>query len=148
MDDHELRSYLDAGPCSQELINPIIEWIYHGKSINRCHFEEYVKEFRKSPLLIQQFVYKNLNDISPGEDVKVKLAEKYGTKMNFSDSSITAIFRKADSMAGIFKSNLFKAIIGLKYIFNWLFFNFCFQLLKRFPELKKLARKIIELLSH
>jgi ubiquinone/menaquinone biosynthesis C-methylase UbiE len=146
MKDDELRRYLDEGPCSKDLINPIIEWIYHGDSINRCHFEEYVNEFKKSSLLIQQLITKSLSDKYPKDKIKFRLTEKYGGKMNFSNSTITVMLRKADPRDGFIKSNFFVGLIYLKYISYLILFNSGFQLLKRFPELKFVARKIIKLL--
>lgn len=145
MNDDELRDYLAEGPCSQELIEPIVEWIYHGDSINRYHFEDYVKNFKNSPLLIQQFVYKSLNDTPPDDEIKVLLVENFGPNANFSHARISVMLRKADNSSGFIKSYVFNAIVYLKYISNSILFNSGFLLLKRFPELKKIVRKFIKL---
>jgi SAM-dependent methyltransferase len=47
MTPDEMRAYLRSGPCAEELIEPIIQWVYHGDDINRCHYEEYLEAFRK-----------------------------------------------------------------------------------------------------
>ena len=40
MSPDEMREYLHSGPCTEELIDPIIQWVYLGDSINRHQFEE------------------------------------------------------------------------------------------------------------
>ena len=43
MTPDEMREYLRSGPCTEELIEPIIQWVYFGDSLNRCHYEEYME---------------------------------------------------------------------------------------------------------
>jgi ubiquinone/menaquinone biosynthesis C-methylase UbiE len=91
MTPDEMREYLRSGPCTEELIEPIIQWVYFGDSLNRCHYEEYMESFRKIPLAIQamRFGYD-----SPDNETLASLRLKYGPGREFSCSSISTILRK------------------------------------------------------
>lgn len=87
----EMRKHLQSSPCTDELIGPIIQWIYYSESINRCNFEDYMKSFQKCPLTIQHLSFEyDTSDIVTLN----KLQSQYGTKPNFTCSSISAVFRK------------------------------------------------------
>jgi ubiquinone/menaquinone biosynthesis C-methylase UbiE len=87
----ELKTYLDNGPCSEELIDPIIQWIYSSDSLNRCFFEDYMNAFRKCSLVLQSL---RLSHETPDVETVAMLTAKYGTDRNFRCSSISAVFRK------------------------------------------------------
>jgi SAM-dependent methyltransferase len=106
MTPDETREYLRSGPCAEELIEPIIQWIYYGDSINRCHFEDYIESFRKSSLAIQavRFGYD-----SPDSKTLESLGSKYGTDRNFICSAINVTLRKPpEGISGI----IFRRYIG------------------------------------
>jgi SAM-dependent methyltransferase len=92
MSPDEMREYLHSGPCAENLIDPIIRWVYFGDSLNRCRFEEYIDAFNKSPLIIQYMMGLGYN--FPDRETLRKLKAKYGSKCNFNCSSISAILRK------------------------------------------------------
>jgi len=92
MTPEEMRIFLRSGPCCDELIEPIIQWIYLGDDVNRCFYEEYVDAFRKSSMELLSIESKSLR--SPDEETLAKLHLKYGESRNFDCSSITAVFRK------------------------------------------------------
>ena len=75
MSPDEMRDYLHTGPCSEELIEPIIHWIYEGDSINRHHFEDYMEAFRKAPLVIQDMYF---GYDYPDSETLASLRVKYG----------------------------------------------------------------------
>ena len=87
----ELKTYLASGPCAEELIEPIIQWIYNSDSLNRCFFEDYMHAFGKSSLVLQSL---RLSHDSPDIETVAMLTTKYGTERNFRCSSISAVFRK------------------------------------------------------
>ena len=87
----EMREYLHSGPCSEELIEPVVQWVYYGDSINRCHFEEYFDSFGKSSLVIQRL---HMRDDYPDRGILSELFARYGSNRNFTCSSISAVFRK------------------------------------------------------
>lgn len=93
----EMREYLHSGPCSEELIEPVIQWIYFGDNINRCGFEEYMEVFRKCPLVIQDmsFSYER-----PDNETRERLHQKYGQDCEFDCTAIRAVFRKPPRGAG------------------------------------------------
>ena len=87
----EMREYLRSGPTAQELIEPIVQWIYFEDNINRCHFEEYMAAFSRSSLLMQSLYF---NFDSPDPEILAKLNEKYGASCEFRCRSIYAVLRK------------------------------------------------------
>jgi len=93
-----MRAHLGSSPCTDELIEPIIQWIYHGESINRQHFEDYMDAFEKTTLVMRRL---RLGNDRPDSAVLVQLFAKYGSGRNFRCSSISAVFRKLpDDAAG------------------------------------------------
>lgn len=88
----EMRAYLQSGPCTEELIEPIIRWVYFGDDINRCHFEQYLEAFDRSPLMLQEL---RLGHDNPDPETLARLLESYGPRRNFRCSQISAAFRKA-----------------------------------------------------
>lgn len=91
MTPEEMRADLRSGPCAEELIEPIIQWIYFRDSINRCHFEAYMESFRRCPLITQHI---HLGYDNPDYDTLTKLSQKFGQELDFRCSSISAVFRK------------------------------------------------------
>lgn len=87
----EMREYLRSGPTSEELIEPIVQWIYFDDSINRCHFEEYMEAFSRSMLSVQSLYY---GYDRPDEETLAKLKIKYGVQREFKCNSIYAVLRK------------------------------------------------------
>ena len=115
MTPDEMREHLRSSPCTEELIEPIIQWIYVSDSINRYHFEDYIKSFQRCPLFIQHV---NFSYDSPGTDVLTKLYSKYGANNNFTCSSISATFRKIPE--GSIQRLFFKGWISARNMLNLL----------------------------
>lgn len=87
----QMREYLRSGPTSEDLIEPIVQWVYFEKSINRYHFEEYMTAFANSPLLVQSMYLRYDN---PDSEIRAALADKYGAQREFACCSIYAVLRK------------------------------------------------------
>jgi len=87
----EMREFLRSGPTSDELIEPIVQWVYFDDSLNRCHFEEYLAAFDESPLLMQgiRFEYD-----PPASEMLAQLAAKYGPGRRFGCHFIATVLRK------------------------------------------------------
>lgn len=92
MTSEEMQVCLRSGPCSEKLIEPIIQWVYYGSNINRCCFEEYMEVFEKCSLEIQGMNVDN--DPSPDGEILADLRSKYSTDCNFRCSNISVVFRK------------------------------------------------------
>jgi len=91
MTPDEMRTYIHSGPCTEELVEPIVQWIYFGESINRCFYEDYIAAFNKCPLAIQAM---HFGYDSPDNTTLASLASKYGNDRDFKCSSISALLRK------------------------------------------------------
>lgn len=115
MTPEDMRKFLNEGPCCEELIDPIIEWIYYGDGINRCHFEEYIEAFQKSSLEIQSVWFSN--DGNPDEETREKLHSKYGANRNFTCSEISVIVRKLPQKRTI-ESFIFKFSVRMRRRLN------------------------------
>jgi ubiquinone/menaquinone biosynthesis C-methylase UbiE len=132
MTPEDMRKFLNEGPCCEELIDPIIEWIYYGDGINRCHFEEYIEAFQKSSMEIESLCFGN--DRNPGAETLKKLRLKYDANHNFSCSAISVIFRKLPKNRTIdsfmFKCSICirrkinKRLTQLLYIIKWIIKTF------------------------
>ena len=133
MTPEEMRIYLSSGPCCEELIEPIIQWIYYGDGINRCHFEEYMDEFQKSALEIQSIRFSN--DENPSADIKARIDSKFGANCNYTCSGMSVVFRKLPPSKTI-SSFMFKYSVHLRKIIYSFMFKLMAQLLRRFPEIK------------
>jgi len=95
MTPEEMRGFLKEGPCSDELIDPIIDWIYHGDDLNRLPFSGYVKAFEACPLQIEDLRY--LHGPRPtGTDLET-LRQKHGNQEDFTCSGFMVTLRKTDS---------------------------------------------------
>jgi len=140
MGPEEMRSYLKSSPCTNELIEPIIQWVYHCDAINRKPYEHYIEEFNKSSLLIETLRNASLNDHKPSADILKQLIEKYGNHANFISSNITVVMRKRPY--GKFPNHLlFSSYIVVKRILYAVLINFfSVQILKRFPEIVPLVK--------
>ncbi|WP_051292862.1 class I SAM-dependent methyltransferase [Citrifermentans bremense] len=87
----EMRDYLRSGPTTEELIEPIVQWVYFDDSLNRCHLEEYLAAFDRSPLLMQKIRF----DCDPPAPASLaQLAAKYGAGRRFGCHSISTELRK------------------------------------------------------
>jgi SAM-dependent methyltransferase len=139
MTAEELKSYLSSGPCCEELIEPIIQWIYYGNDINRCHFNEYIDVFQKSSLQIQSIRFSN--DEKPNEDIKARLDSKFGSNYNYTCSGISVVFRKLPSSNGI-SSFLFQYSVNSRKVFYSFMFKLMAQLLIRFPEIRSVVKHL------
>ena len=109
MTKDEMRQFLESGPCADDIIEPIIRWIYDDPHINRCFFEDYVRVFRQSTLEIQKLKVFESN-IAPDSDTAAKLREKYATRHTFSYSGMSAVFRKVPPMNPIERS-VFRSLV-------------------------------------
>jgi hypothetical protein len=112
MDPGEMRACLREGPCCEELIEPIIEWVYQKDDINRCHFEEYVEAIHQCPLKLEQLRFGG--EQHPDEETLQKLVEKHGRERNFRCSHISAFFRKMPG-EGVQGRFLFNLVLGVSY---------------------------------
>ncbi|MBE0577385.1 MAG: methyltransferase domain-containing protein [Desulfuromonadales bacterium] len=110
MTPDEMRDYLRSGPCSEELIEPVIHWIYEGDSLNRCHSEVYMEAFQKCPMVIQKM---SLSNNQPCNETLNKLHLKYGTKIDFSCSGISGVFRTLPE--GIIQSFFWGKFLRARY---------------------------------
>lgn len=137
MRSDEMRMYLRSGPCCEELIEPIIQWIYYGNDINRCHFEEYMEVFQILSLEIQSMNLRHKGDLDPG--ILASLHSKYGVNRSFTCSNVSAVFRKLPQSRTI-GSFIFKWCVHLRKRFNNFTFKLYAQLLERFPETKWLVK--------
>lgn len=108
----EMREYLHSGPCCEELIDPIIAWIYEGDDLNRYHVEDYKEAFQKSSLIIQDLSYGRSHI---DHETLTKLQLKYGTEPDFSCSAISGVFRKPPE--GVVQSLIFSKQVRTR---NWL----------------------------
>lgn len=141
MTPEEMRTNLQSGPCAEELIEPILHWIYHGNDINRCTYEEYIKAFHESSLVIQRMLDVDLTvDTGPDAETLTRLIAKYGSGRNFSCSTILAIFRQLPRN-GIINTFIFKCSVKLKKRWYDVVFLCAGQIFKRFPEIKPFANR-------
>lgn len=87
----EMREFLRSGPTAEELIEPIVQWVYFEEDINRCHFEEYLEAFESSALCVQSmyFAYDAFD-----QQAMAQLAAKYGAGRQFTVNGIRAELRK------------------------------------------------------
>jgi SAM-dependent methyltransferase len=92
MEPEQMRDYLRSGPCSEELIDPIIDWIYHGDDINRLPFSRYLDAFETCPLRIEGLRYLYGPKPSPA-DLEI-LRWRVGANENFGCSGFVVTFRK------------------------------------------------------
>lgn len=114
MTPDEMREYLRSGPCTEELIDPIIQWIYFEDSINRCFFEDYIEAFRKSRFVTQSI---HFDYDAPDYETLQKLRAKHGTCREFTCSAISAIFRKPP--VGFYGTVFRMFIESRKNLFCW-----------------------------
>ncbi len=116
MTHDEMREFLTSGPCTEELIEPIIQWIYFGESINRCHFEEYIKAFRTCLLIIEKMSF--AHDAAE-RDTLARLNSKYSGEKNFTCASISAVFRKPPDGPEIQRYFFRKYITARRILGQW-----------------------------
>lgn len=95
MEPEEMRDFLRSGPCSEELIGPIIDWIYHGDAINRLPYSRYVEAFEACPLRIDGLRF--LHGPRPSKAELEILRQKFGENENFQCSGFIVTLRKTSS---------------------------------------------------
>ncbi len=140
MSPDEMKMTLRAGPCCEELIEPIIHWIYHSETINRCHFEEYIDVFRKSSLWIYRLDTSN-NDNS-NSDIIARLYEKYGTARNFTCSNISAVLIKFPKISTL-NDLIYCSVFYLKSKLRMVIVKWYRGIVQRFPEIRWLKNLIM-----
>lgn len=140
MTPEELELFLRSGPCTEELIAPIIRWIYHDNHINRLFFEDYLVSFNRSGLLVQRLNC-NMNVRQVPEPILTKLNEKQGVGHDYRYHQIEAIFRKADR-PGRLSGTLFRGTILLQRLLNDAEFRAAIQIRTRLPEIFPLAKQL------
>ena len=93
----EMRAALQEGPCSPELIAPILHWIYEAKDLNRWSLEDYIAAFEGSPLALRSL------HLAPGPEpapeTLAKLQQRYGSDRDFLHASMTVVLTKAPARA-------------------------------------------------
>ncbi len=110
----EMRQYLESGPCADDIIEPIIRWIYDDAHINRCFFEDYLRVFKQSTLEIQKLkVFES--DITPDSETAAKLSEKYATRHTFLYSGLSAVFRKVPPIES-FERSVFRSCVRARKV--------------------------------
>lgn len=100
----EMKQELRAGPCSEELVEPIIDWIYYSGSINRYHYEDYLGAFNRSPLLVQSIC--RAGNEPPSPETTASLSAIYGKGRDFRCTALTVVLRKPSP--GIIAGYLFR----------------------------------------
>lgn len=133
MSPEEMRTYLRSGPCCEELIEPIIQWIYFDDAINRASFEDYIETFRECSLKMQSFVL--MESERPESEVMRLLHEKYGTGRNFTCSGMSLVLRKRPESRAI-GGHVFDVQVGLHRVCQGLASRIAKETLRRFPEIK------------
>lgn len=142
MKPEEMREYLKNSSCDNELIEPIINWIYYDDGINRCAYEDYIQIFNESNLMRQCILkYETGKKDLPNQKILELLKSKYGKDNNYSCVGISAIFRKLPrelNMNGI----LFILSVKLRRHFFDITLPVAAQMVRRFPVVKTAAKKI------
>lgn len=93
MEPDEVRAHLRDGPCSEELIEPIIHWVYFGDGINRLAFSDYMRAFRTCPLKIQE-LRALLSSAVPSEAELQELRRRHGPNEDFRCSRFVVTLHK------------------------------------------------------
>jgi SAM-dependent methyltransferase len=94
--EEEMRNYLLTSPYDDRLIEPIIEWVYHSKNINRLFFEDYMEALKNCNMERAEF-HPTENAVPDPEKLAI-LSAKYGANRRFKYSSIEFVLvRPAES---------------------------------------------------
>jgi len=148
MTPEEMRTCLRLGPCCEELVEPIIQWVYYRDDINRCHFGEYMEAFQKSSL--ETISIKLGNNTCPDAETLASLHSKYGVNRNFTCSSISVVFIKLPQARTI-DSFMFKCSVHLRQRATGFMLKWSAKIAERFPEnqwfgksLRKMKRIVLE----
>lgn len=142
MTPDEMSAFLETSPCCDELIAPIIEWLYHGDEINRVHYEEYLKIIEDSPFEVQSLM--PFSGAAPDPESSIALRAKFGKNRNFTTGSVTVVLRKPPDY-GSAQRLLFKSLILQKRFVNAVTFR-CYVITnKYFPETKHFVKWILRL---
>ncbi len=92
MSPDEMRSFLLSGPCADELVAPIVNWIYFEDEINRCFLEDHLAALRNSDLWCLRLARKP--GVHPDPDQALRLAQMYGAERDFTSFGLEATMRK------------------------------------------------------
>ncbi len=98
MEPEQMIEFLRSGPCSEELIDPIIDWIYHGDEINRLPFSRYLDAFETCPLRVEELRY--LYGPKPAKSDLEALRQRVGANENFWCSGFAVTLRTTASQRG------------------------------------------------
>lgn len=91
----EMRDFLHHGPCDDSLVEPIIEWIYHGDGVNRLFLEDHLRALHSSGLACERLKLKP--GIAPDPQTESKLRSRYGDKTRFDVAGVEATMRKPEN---------------------------------------------------
>lgn len=84
------------GKCSAELAEAIVEWIYHGKGINRLFFEDYLRIFETSPFKLESLVAVTEQ---VGDDELARLRGRHPEYRRFDTRMVEAVLHKDSAPA-------------------------------------------------
>ncbi len=142
MTPEEMTAFLETSPCCDELIAPIIKWLYHGDQINRIHYEEYLKFIEDSSFEVQSLT--PFSGTAPDAESSAALAAKFGENRNFTTVTVSVVLRKPPD-DGSTQRRLFKSLILQKRLVNAFTFR-CYVIANTyFPETKHFVKRILRL---
>lgn len=96
----EMRDFLHRGPCDESLVEPIVDWVYHGDGINRVFLEEHLCALEGSGLLCQRLRLKP--GMRPDPETETKLLSRYGRDRRFDIAGVEATMRKGRGPADVY----------------------------------------------
>jgi SAM-dependent methyltransferase len=88
----EMRDFLSHGPCDDSLVEPIVDWIYHGDGVNRVLLEEHLQALKNSEFICERLRLKP--GTPPDPETESKLYARYGTARRFDVAGVEATMRK------------------------------------------------------
>lgn len=92
MSPDQMREFLKAGPCAEEFIEPIVNWIYFEDEINRCFLEDHLAALKNSGLWFLRLAKKP--GVQPDPNQAARLAELYGADRDFTVFGLEATLCK------------------------------------------------------
>jgi SAM-dependent methyltransferase len=109
----EMRAFLQTGPCADNLIDPIVHWIYEGDGINRHFLNDHLKAIAESGLLCEGLIRHNgdFPDISTAR----QLRQKYGKEHDFAIVGVDVTLRKKRIDVMIPLARLRRAMTEMKH---------------------------------
>jgi SAM-dependent methyltransferase len=138
MTAEELERELRAGPCTEELIPAILEWVYRSEALNRLHLEEYLEALRSCPLALERIVRSGA--FSGDEASRLQLEALYGPSRDFGTTLVTVILRTPPP--GRLARVRFYARLGWRQAASWLVAKTKSQVAQRLPEVRWLVRRL------